>query len=78
MIDSLEAVKEAQAFCEAAAIRYGIDVTRIRGHERAGKPFQARRSVMREMADAGWSYAAIGRAINRHHATVMHGLGLLR
>lgn len=77
MTDSLETVKEAQAFREACAIRHGLSVDQLLSYDRTRPVYVARKAMMREMADAGWSYAAIGRATRRHHATVMHALGLL-
>lgn len=52
----------------------GIQAERITGHERIRAVAHARQAVMLACHRAGHSKAAIGRALNRDHTTVMHGI----
>ena len=49
----------------------GLDPAVVRGSYRHQEYVMARREIARELRTLGYSYPAIGRAINRDHSTVM-------
>lgn len=55
----------------------GQDPFVIRGKSRLREHVRARQKIAEELRAFGHSYQGIGRAINRHHASVMHLLGAL-
>ena len=40
-----------------------------------GKLVEIRKQIAEKLLSEGWSYARIGRLLNRHHTTIMHLLG---
>lgn len=60
------------AVLEDAATRHNVDAAAILGPRRHAPLVEARADVARRLRDAGWSFPKIGRALNRHHTTIMH------
>lgn len=60
------------ALVEDAAREAGVTVAQILGPQRALAPFRWR--AMKRAHEAGFSLPQIGRAFNRDHTTVLHGL----
>jgi ATPase involved in DNA replication initiation len=46
----------------------------ITGPSRAPALCEARRCVMRELRDKGWSTTRIGQLLNRDHSTIVHAM----
>jgi chromosomal replication initiation ATPase DnaA len=62
----------------AAANRYGIPTSLLRGPSRESWLVDIRKEVARDMRAAGFSFPIIGAAFGgRHHSTVMYWLGLI-
>lgn len=61
--------------CERAK-EMGFSPWTILGTSRLSEYVVARRQIARELREKGYSLPAIGRAMNRHHTTVMNLLGL--
>lgn len=59
-----------------AAERHGVTVAEIKGRSRLGHVAAARQDVFLELWEVGWSFSRIGRAMGRHHSTVMHGVAV--
>jgi chromosomal replication initiation ATPase DnaA len=53
---------------------YGVKVSDLRGPKRWPGLLRARKQAYRECRLAGASYPEIGRALHRHHTTVMHAV----
>lgn len=70
---SLQAVSGRQIIVRVAAL-HDIAPEDITGPSRLRRHCEARWQVMRELAARGISTPAIGRILNRDHATVIHGL----
>lgn len=56
----------------------GIPVDLIVGPSKARHIHVARKAVMARLAGMGWSCSQIGRRLNRHHTTIMYGIGQVR
>lgn len=61
-----------------AAANHGTTLNRVLSEARSRPEVYARREVMRRLHAEGVSYAQIGRWLNRDHATVMYGLGVIK
>lgn len=48
-----------------------IHPARLRGDNRAPEVVDKRRRIAVELHDLGWSFPRIGRAMNKHHTSVM-------
>lgn len=57
-----------------AAQRHGVTADAVLGRDRKRRVAHARFEVMRRLRADGWSLTQIGRALGRHHTTVLHGL----
>jgi hypothetical protein len=66
---SLPIMQIATQICKA----YEIDINDVMGKSRLQDIVEARHAVMYACALAGYSYAAIGRRMNRNHSTVISG-----
>jgi len=53
---------------------FGVSVADMIGHGRKSEFMPARRAAMYLSRQEGHTYSAIGRAMNRHHTTVMDGV----
>lgn len=62
------------AITREVAQGYGIREADILGRSRQALISEARQVVMYRAHKAGFSTEQIGRALNRHHTTVMHGI----
>lgn len=60
-----------------AAKIYGVPETHILGRDRRPRTVEARWAVMASLDDLGWSSCRIAQRLNKHHTTVLHGLGRL-
>jgi len=60
-----------------AADMWNIMPERIFGPRRDSRTCAARWAVMAALDDLGWTSPRIGQYLNRHHTTVLHGLGRL-
>lgn len=56
---------------ESVAAKHGLTAEDILGRSRKLLVVEARRDVCLRLREQGWSYPAIGRAVNRDHATIM-------
>lgn len=71
-------VCELEAVLHGVADEFGTTVEMVRGARRADRSAaMARAKFIDIMAGSGASSAAIGKAINRDHATVLYHLGRL-
>lgn len=57
---------------ELVAIGFGMTTAEIIGPRRWPRHVAARAMVASLLRGDGWSYPEIGRALKRHHTTVMH------
>lgn len=56
--------------------RRGLSVLRdIHAHNRKQEAFELRREIACELFCAGYGWSEIGRAMKRHHTTIMHAVG---
>jgi chromosomal replication initiation ATPase DnaA len=63
---------------EATAALYGVTPDHLTGPDRTRGIAQARQAAFSAAHQEGHSIAAIGRAFNRDHTTVMHGLSRVK
>ena len=63
-----------RAIIRDASVLTGIPVPDIIGHKRTKEFVRVRQAVMWEARRQGYSLPQIGRALNRDHTTVIHGL----
>ena len=63
-----------ERYAAEAASTYGISATDVMGTARTVAFVSARCVMWKRLYDEGFSKAAIGRAVGRHHTTVMHAL----
>jgi chromosomal replication initiation ATPase DnaA len=62
----------------AVADEFGVSVTQITSPAVGAEIVAARNMVSRIAHDRGFSYPQIGRWLNRHHTSIMHGVGNTR
>lgn len=74
MISRCVSPSRLAALCAAAGARHGVPVRVILSRDRAWPTCAARREVICALDAAGFGPLAIGRALGRHHATVLHNL----
>lgn len=60
------------------AMRFGVSSSDLAGPSRKRPIANARQDAMLHLHQQGWSYASIGRLLNRNHTTVMHGVARAR
>jgi chromosomal replication initiation ATPase DnaA len=60
------------------AFDYGLVYSDLIGRSRDRHICQARFSAYRALRDLGWSQARIGRAFQRDHTTILHGLRVVK
>lgn len=60
-----------------AARSFHVAPREIVGPGRTMRVCAARYAVMHKLNERGWSSVRIGQVLNRHHTTVLHGLGRL-
>ena len=53
----------------------GVSVWRVRSRSRDRKLVMVRRDIAHRLREAGHSFPAIGKALNRDHTSIMHLLG---
>lgn len=63
-------LSSAQIIARVAAL-HDLAIDDITGPARSGPICTARRQAARELRDRGLSFPRIGKALNRHHATVL-------
>ena len=73
-IRRLAPVNEVSAIAEAVALLIGLTVDDIMGRRRGQPAVEARQLVMYVAWRRGFSKCAIGRAMDRDHSTVVHGI----
>lgn len=61
-------------FITAQARNRGITLSQMVGPSRDARAAHARQDAMLAAYEAGYSMSSIGRAFNRHHTTVLHGI----
>lgn len=59
---------------DLTALSYGVRKSDILGTSRSRELVQARREIWKHLREQGWSYPRIGRAFNRDHTTILHGV----
>lgn len=64
-------------YAQEAAERHGVTADAILGRNCKRRVAHARFEVMRHLRADGFTVGQIGRWLNRHHSTVLHGLGRL-
>lgn len=64
----------AQEYVRAAAKRHQVAARDILSADRSHSTVVARNEVMRRLRADNWTLKQIGRALGRHHSTVIHGL----
>lgn len=69
---------KAAGCISAAAMAHGLPESALKAAYRDRRYVRARWDAMARMREAGLSLPAIGRALNRHHTSVMHGLRQMR
>lgn len=67
----------ARLYACIEAANHGVTQAQVFGDSRRQACVKARWAVWRRMEADGLSVSAIGRATNRDHSTVLHGLGRL-
>jgi chromosomal replication initiation ATPase DnaA len=65
---------EIDAIIDLVARRHGMSIDVLRGKSRSAPLVRIRQLAMSEARDAGYSLPEIGRALNRDHTTVLHGI----
>ena len=74
---SFKPTGRARLYACIAAANHGTKPACVFGESRLRRDVLARHEMWRRMYADGLSVAAIGRATNRHHSTVLQGLGRL-
>jgi chromosomal replication initiation ATPase DnaA len=77
-MSELDVRRMAIALSQHWAWEYGISPSDIFGYSRRANIAEARQRVYLECSKAGATLAAIGRAMNRDHTTIMHGVSAAR
>ena len=62
------------AIIEQVASEYEVEPDDLGGPSKLGLFVRPRHEVMRRARESGFSLSEIGRALNRDHTTVMHGI----
>jgi chromosomal replication initiation ATPase DnaA len=65
---------ELDTIIDLVARRHGLTIDLLRGQSRSAPLVRVRQFAMSEARDAGYSLPEIGRALNRDHTTVLHGI----
>ena len=66
---------ERNALLDAVAFSWGVTASDILGRSRLRRHVEARRAVAATMVARGLAVAYVGRALGRHHTTILHLLG---
>lgn len=61
-------------YVRLSAAVYGTTAKKVRGDCRDALNVRARHAVMRRLHEDGFSFAQIGRWMNRDHTTVLHAV----
>ena len=69
--------RETRTMIHLAAVAHGTSVANVLSRRNWRKDKSAREVAAKAMRESGMSWPAIGRALNRHHSTVMHMCGAL-
>lgn len=69
---------KAAGCISAAAMAHGVSESSLRAAFRDRRYVRARWDAMARMREAGLSLPAIGRALNRHHTSVVYALRQMR
>ncbi len=74
MTSRAPSVSRVERYAVEVAAAYGIAASDVMGTARTADFVSARWAMWKRLFDDGFSMAAIGRAVGRHHTTVMHAL----
>ena len=64
----------AMGFATVASMKHGVPVWSIFGPRKEARIVRARWDAWALARAAGWTLPEIGRAFNRDHTTILHGL----
>jgi Bacterial dnaA protein helix-turn-helix len=72
-VDAGTPVIAAEDIAADIAARYGWKLSELQGRSRTQEACTLRKLIAAVLRSKGFSYPAIGRALNRHHTTILSG-----